>query len=1173
MGIDIGLEGIGIYVRKGVDELFARSLAFDVPDAERLAERRQHRAARHCRKNRRVRLRRLDKLLREHGLPCPWIDKPESARRTDPLKLRFRALDRAQGLDSPEALSFCIRSCVAHRGYSYGGTEEGTYPWGEGSTFSRAATWLTNAYVTTGLAEQLQGYADELTAGKDAQKSREHYLALIQARLAWSQEHELMSVLREHHKGGKHDNLRAPARGFAFPQHIIWDHLVSIVTRHHSLIREPDAFLAALNINPKLAADKDSAARARSTAIFWYQRKTPFEMAEHWESKVARCPYAGGDKLNLSPPDQPCSLRSELAVRKWSMLEFAATRRVEVDAPECLPPDTPKAKRKKLPARRQLHPLSSSAVEALTKLAAQHHQALASGADRALLNQFKDRAKDIVTEDIRSAFGSEAKPAPMSKGKSPLWNATFFDQLGDLVAPSPSSLNGRASVCAAAAQRLHDIATNDSTCYQPELVRLRLNEAGYYDWKRQPRLDGNPFPQVELLLGRRIKNGPQKGCIASSVPGFLRRLFARLQKEGRVAQSMPDYCIIEVIGDPPRNQDQKKEILKEQKQRREDRSKRFEGHDLSDQGIASKRRRITLHAQQGGRCPYTGEELPQDPLSAELEIEHIFPDSMGGLTVEDNLVLTRRSVNQAKGRQTPFEWKGANGMKTMESFTQFMRWSAYKREIFTWGTRREDSPDGRWKKHYQDNGSLRVPDFGNTTRVSQLARQLRAEALDWMGLTQDFNEAARRIGTPSGWLAAQARKSWLPAAEYVKDRSNLTHHLIDAAILAHIPPGTGQNHVRCGGIFYNEAVPVGDTIRWMTFALPELSPAQRLAKWLPADSEYTECPVDRVTPRSKTKSIGDKSFWRQVDKDKPALAQRTALNPEFFKGDAYSLHGTLRQMKIPEPQIPSLATIDDWLNRATAATSSDTPFTEPLRLRDGTPVLNIWKFDGKGTIKTPLGWTGYRNGQGTLTELRSLAEKFDRLELWLGWNARSKRWEYQKRVIPLHSSLRHFKRMGFPWKQKLAALSGRSWRQEIVGKLHPFSKRVAIIRKEDVFQLSFGSDKALTQRSATPCWTGWYRVSAVSADLRIELASLVHKKEGIPHDLPHKPKVGQADDLAALRGLPPAGALAALWLASGSPPLGLPEGHLCAGILRQPQDAPPGKATQAKSDDLPFILE
>ena len=1170
LGVDIGLEGIGLYVRKGPDELFAQSMAFDVPEAERLAKRRAFRASRHCRKNRRLRLRRLDALLAKHGLPRPWLEKPEAAKATDPLKLRFRALDREQGLASAEALSFCIRSCVSHRGYSYGGTEEGEFPWGEGATFGRAIAWLSNAYLSAEMAGQLEGYADELSAKKDFEKTRERYLSLISERLEWSADHDLMGVLREHHQGDKHDNLRAPGRGIAFPQSIVSEHLLSIIERHRFMIQEPDAFIAALCVDPKLCKDKASAAAAREQAIFWYQRKTPFEMAEHWESKVSLCPYTAEKKLNLAPHDQRCDFRSALPIRQWSMLEFAATRRVEVDAPDTvLTEAVSKSSKKPKLGRKLLHSLSSGAIEALVKLAVEHQTQISAGAAKEVLAAFKEQAKAAVLSDIHCAYTDAARPAPSTKGKTPLWNASFYDQLADLVAPSGANLAKRASLSAASAQRLYDIATSDGTSFEPEDIRTRLNACGYYDWKREPRLDANPFPQVEFLLGRRVKRGARRGEVASSVQGFLRRLFTRLVTEGRIERDTPDYCIIEVIGDPPRNLKQKAELLEKQQSRRDDRRKLFGDLGKTDEGIASRRRRLTLHAQQRGKCPYTGSDLG-DALSPALEIEHIFPNTEGGLAVDDNLVLTFKTENQDKKNRTPLQWKGAAGLAAMQAFTQSMRWGALKREIFAWGTRREKSPDGRWDSHYQADGkTLRVPDFGNTTRVSQLARQLRVEAMRWMGVFDDFNEATRRIGTPSGWLAAQARKTWLPANDYTKDRSNLTHHLIDAAVLAHLPPGVGQNHVRCGGIFYNEAVPVGNTIRWMTFALPGLSPAARLAKWLPADGQYAECPVSRVRSRSKTKPLGDSTFWKQVEKDKPTLAQRTVLDPQDFKGDAHALHAVLRRMKLPEKQIPSINEIGDWLDRATAATTKDVVRVEPLRLRDGTPVKSIWKFDSKGSIETPLGWSGYRNEQETLTELRSLDEKYDRLELWLGWNAKAKRWEYQKRIIPALTALRHFKRMGFQWKKKQPGLKGKSWRQEIVGTLHPFAKRVGIIRKEDVFKLAFNSQKETTLRVADPCWTCWYRVGAIKGDVRLELVSQVFKKEGMPHALIHKPNVGKPDDLAALIGLPKASDLAANWIKNGLP-TDLPTGHCCQGKLRQPTAL--AEPTQSKSEPTQLTL-
>jgi hypothetical protein len=118
-----------------------------------------------------------------------------------------------------------------------------------------------------------------------------------------------------------------------------------------------------------------------------------------------------------------------------------------------------------------------------------------------------------------------------------------------------------------------------------------------------------------------------------------------------------------------------------------------------------------------------------------------------------------------------------------------MRWSARKRELFT--TRWEKPPAGP------------IPDWGFSTRVAQLARQLRDAMRLWMGL-KDENEVARRVGTVSGYFTAQCRKVWMEG--YRKDRSDLRNHLYDAMVVSHIPPGVGLNTTAFGGIFETAAV-------------------------------------------------------------------------------------------------------------------------------------------------------------------------------------------------------------------------------------------------------------------------------------------------------------------------------------------------------------------------------
>lgn len=73
LGIDIGLEGIGIYLRQGKTEVYAKTVDVSdvLPGANALEKRRLLRHARRNRANKHTRLLRLDALLTKHGSRCP----------------------------------------------------------------------------------------------------------------------------------------------------------------------------------------------------------------------------------------------------------------------------------------------------------------------------------------------------------------------------------------------------------------------------------------------------------------------------------------------------------------------------------------------------------------------------------------------------------------------------------------------------------------------------------------------------------------------------------------------------------------------------------------------------------------------------------------------------------------------------------------------------------------------------------------------------------------------------------------------------------------------------------------------------------------------------------------------------------------------------------------------
>lgn len=1001
MGIDIGLEGIGVYLRKGPKEIFAKTFLFDVPETGRLEGRRQKRAWRHARKNRATRRKRLNALMEKHGLP--WV-ADDVLTKTDPFQLRHRAI--TTGVASPEALSICIRHLVDHRGFDYFAfAEEGAFPWGESDSSKEATKWISTNFIDDETERLILDLASPLDWTSE---EMENVAGALRERKTWCASNGIGQVLEEYAREKK-SNLRKAARRNNFPRAMVEAHLRDIIGRHAHLLKDAAGFMEELFLKPKTKEEKEQ-------AIFHYNRKTRGEAELVWKRRINRCPHAA--ELGLGNPR--VAPGTDAAVAAWKALEFLATRRVEVAGKDGI---------------KLIHRLSAESIGALVEMARSNRILFLS---KSKMRPIKE-AKDLILKDIVAAHGKGVKPVP---SKESAFNEAFFTQFQDIVRPSLAGLRGNSSISAEAASRLFSIATNDGKDFEPEGIRERLNAVEFYN-KRRTVLSTHVglYPQVEYLLGKRKCSG---GVFRQVAQGRLHRLFDEIAEnlDGRTA---PDYCVVEVIRDAPRNMKQKSEIQKLQKARRADRDALFASHGIADAGSGSARRRISLHAQQNGFCPFTGRTLP-DPLDPSLEIEHLFPASRGGLSCDENLVLTFREVNGQKGERTPREAASANlpGWLTWELMLRLsapMRWNARKREIFAFETGEESS----------------VPDFGNVTRTSQLARQLIRELAAWMGVEGDPDAERERIGTPSGWLAAQARRSWLEPEGYSKIRSSLVHHLVDAAILSHIPPAAGLNHVRYGGIFF-------ETKDRKTRALPELAP--RIAHWL--GEETALCPVEKQRSNSRTRSLGDETFWAILPEDEKGrrrTRQRTKLDHNDYQ-DGIALEAELRRMNIPTDKIPPVKALDAWLDRVKGGTE------EPLTLLDGTPVRNVHKFDAKGEFTMPLGWSARRTESGSLHGARLLDGKFDRLELWLGWNARKGKWEYYRRLIPTKIALRHLEQTLPGWWKKNRA--------DVCGSLPPFARKVAQIRKGDTFLLPIGKAGKLDLEAPYVRW--WFEVVSIRAD-------------------------------------------------------------------------------------------
>jgi hypothetical protein len=845
LGLDIGIQGIGVWLRRGRKPIFGHTFLVSLPAAAPLKERRSKRAWKHARQSRERRERMLQKWIVRHGLLAAervrekWNNPAVFDRAFDH---RHRAITSELG--SPEALVVCIRHVVKHRGYDYHLTEEGTYPWGDELDDRAILEWAKRApcapvYRASLLAE----IQSDAPWAKDAEgKPTEKYLgvetALAEAVRTY-EDHPIEKLLERHVREKGHPNRREPARGHNFPRELIKQHLLDICAKSkHRNFFAAGQFETAMR--ELLGEQKPGgiwtssyldAAGIESPSILDYHRRTPEEAEALWLRKTKDCPFAARlhEQKKISVPKAKRDLRADPRVRRFNLSMFLAERGVEL-------------------ANNQRVNLTATMVKEFLDDLEQDIKAAGVLLDKKT-RQDGDIAPERAAKPGKKSFEKRFPIKLAGVGKDS-FNEDFFDVLGDHLRPELRKLRDRASLCGESAEALYQMATNGGTNLEPAAIRQALRECGYYDWRKDQERGLGIFPQVEFLLGQRKHydgdgkprdtQGRKDG--QAQHHGILRKLFAgqlRLD-DGTVVnltdeldgKTAPDYVVVETIGDIPRNEQQRIDQKKEIKANRERKQKIIKDkyglnpNSLSDSQI----RRVLLFDQQANDegeafSPYTHESLGKAPLSDKLQIDHIYPESRGGIGIMDNLAITTIDENKRKDKRTPFEWARDESRK-VDAHLAAMHWNKTKRALFC----REEEE---------------CPQWDNTTRMAQLARHLRNEVIHWLGIRRESkddewvsNEIARRIGTPTGFMTGACRDTWAPPDVFpklyremtdaqgrtrqIKNRDNLRHHLWDAAVLSHIPPGVGMNSASYGGIFLEGRNPTtGDP---KTTALAGLGP-------------------------------------------------------------------------------------------------------------------------------------------------------------------------------------------------------------------------------------------------------------------------------------------------------------------------------------------------------------
>jgi len=972
LGLDIGIEGIGIWLRKGPTPLFAQTIVVELPEASPLAKRRANRAARRSRVSCKKREAMLKNWIVKYGLLTEvrvneiW-ENPSIFQRG--FEHRYRAIQKSGALKSHEALVSCIRHCLQHRGFDYHMSNDSAFPWGDGmDDASQIIQWAKRAICPPGAVKNWKQLFSD-AAWSDKEEKWEKVMAALDETVRRYGSQPIETHLEKHFREKNHPNLREAARGENFPRELIKEHLRLICNNHESFFGSKEKLDAALT---ELLGESDQ--KLIPGSIIDFHRKTQSEIESLWKRKTNDCPFIPFLATATSPAKEKCSPNSSPEIRRFKLLQFLAERTfVAMDGNRI----------ERTYANADLY----AALMGLLETDISATLAATPAPSRTKLGK-RDLKKLVET-------AAKAKLAPDSVSH----NADFFEQLSDLLFPKLSVLKERAALSKTAARHLIEEGMEKLSEFQADRVRGNWAET-YYQWRRNVTLGGPIYPQVELLLGnpRQYDNEGKTKDRNGSNPqqhGILRRLFAGQFKDAHGntvdlsphlgGKMVPDFIIIETLGDIPRNATQRRDLQREQKDRREAKDKIFEKYGLPKDANSDQIKRALLFDQQTGKdgravCPYTGADLGDSALATDLEIEHIYPRELGGISEMLNLVLTKRQTNGDKGKNTPFQIAG----KTI-GHTSFSSWTDMKKRV-------ESSM--KWKKAKRElfcREETTCPDWSNTTRVAQLARQLRDQVIRWLNLdcsldeNERANEIARRIGTPSGAMTAACRESWKEALpDFMsgkKDRSNFRHHLYDAAVISHIPPREGMNLASCGGIFVSD---FASERGWMTIALPGLLP----------DLNSFQKATQNVSLVSKPKS--GKSKASRYDSTIYSPADSEGERWTRFKGDLAEwrvdpkmslekIKQCLRAAGITADKLPDKL-IEKWYHQEPPKDASAQPLRFPS-FKDGVHGQKIESVTRKST--KPCAEPAYGphfDAKGNIIGWKVAQESFIRCEIWMTEN-------------------------------------------------------------------------------------------------------------------------------------------------------------------------------------------
>lgn len=244
----------------------------------------------------------------------------------------------------------------------------------------------------------------------------------------------------------------------------------------------------------------------------------------------------------------------------------------------------------------------------------------------------------------------------------------------------------------------------------------------------------------------------------------------------------PDRVVVELAREARQSAKVRNKQLADNRQREKERKKiiqefNLEGSTKNQQEKAIKR--VLLCREQRQRCAYCEEE--KDTISekaaaegTEVELDHIIPESRGGDSGMNNLVLCHTRCNRGKGNKTPREWL------TQEQFGRLEKRLQHLKKTTKWDNLHTDAPD--------------IDGFveSQLTDTAYASRQV----VGWLRdvLYEGERDGVRRVFTTKGRYTSILRRDWglfpdkkeanSEGEQGKKNRADHRHHALDAVVIA-----------------------------------------------------------------------------------------------------------------------------------------------------------------------------------------------------------------------------------------------------------------------------------------------------------------------------------------------------------------------------------------------------